>query len=289
MARISITDIPQTTEETVIVDQTSEQFLFDVQEAIARNANANTRTPSKTYKPSCLGCSRMMYYIRKGYKQDSVSNDYQGIGMADTGTRRHVAIQEVLENMADMCLPWEYLDVGEYVERKHKEGKILNTQVTDYRGHEVHLKDDDLHISCMCDGIVRNKNTGHIYLFEFKNQISFKAQWRDKIDKSHYSQIIAYATLLDLDDVIMLYENRDTCELKCPPVYHVTAEDKRNFIEKLRHIEIMCEECMVPAAEKNSGMCKWCNYQNQCRQDGGAVKLCSDSSELTRANLGLLP
>ena len=287
MARVNITDIPEQSVEKPI-DKVSEQFLFDVMEAIGRNTLANTRTPSKMYKPSCLGCLRMMYYIRKGYKQDSISSDYQGIGMADTGTRRHVAIQEILEKMKDMCMPWVYVDVGDYVERKHKEGKILNTQVTDYRGHEVHLKDDDLHVSCMCDGILKNTNTGHYYLFEFKNQISFKAQWRDKIDKSHYPQIIAYATLLDLEDVIMLYENRDTCELKCPPVYHVTERDKASFVEKLRHAEVMCEESMVPAADKGCGMCKWCNYQKQCKLDGGAVKLCSDSLVSTRASLGLL-
>lgn len=286
MSRISIANLPNERENQV--DKVSEEFLFDVQEAIAKKDHYSQRTPSKTYKPSCLGCSRMMYYMRKGYKQDEKIGDYQGIGMADTGTRRHVAIQEVLEQMNAMGMPWEYIDVADYVDRKHKEGKILNTQVTGNRGHETHLIDNDLHVSCMCDGIVRNISTNHYYLFEFKNQISFKAQYRDSIDKSHYKQIIAYSTLLDLEDVIMLYENRDTCELKCPPVYHVSEKDKSDFVDRLRKIEVMYENSMVPQAEKNSGMCKWCNYSDQCKRDGGAAKICLDTSGSTQASLGLL-
>lgn len=289
MSRIDITKVLDDEQNTEVpeIDSVSSSFLSDVQQAISQWNYVNKRTPSKTYKPSCLGCNRMMVYIRKGYEQDDTKSEYTGIGMADTGTRRHVAIQEVLEHMKDMGFNWEYLDVGEYVKKKHSEGKIPNTKVTDYRGHECHLKDDDLHISCMCDGIVRNTDTGKSYLFEFKNQISFKAQWRDKIDKSHYSQIIAYATLLDLDEVIMLYENRDNCELKCPAVYRVTSEDKRLFIENLRKVEEMAQENIIPAANKNSGMCKWCDYKSQCSKDGGAMKIC-DSSVSTQANLGLL-
>ena len=100
MSRISIANLPNEKENQV--DKVSEEFLFDVQEAIAKKDHYSQRTPSKTYKPSCLGCSRMMYYMRKGYKQDEKIGDYQGIGMADTGTRRHVAIQEVLEQMNTM-------------------------------------------------------------------------------------------------------------------------------------------------------------------------------------------
>lgn len=288
MGRININEISEEKPIVKVDDKVSEQFLMDIQEAISLYNSSTSRTPSKTYKPSCLGCSRMMYYMRKGYKQDSTLTDYQGVGMADTGTRRHVAIQEVLEKMRDMCLPWEYVDVGKYIEQKHREGKIIDTEVTDYRGHECHLKNSKLFVSCMCDGILRNVDTGHYYLFEFKNQISFKAVKRDEIDESHYNQIIAYATLLDLDDVIMLYENRDTCELKCPPVYHVTAEDKESFVTRLEQVETLVQESIIPAAERGSGACKFCDYKAQCREDGGASKICSHSSESTQESLGLL-
>ena len=270
MARLNILDL----QETRLGDnEVSSKFLQDVKDAISKYDYVNRHMPSKTYKPSCLGCSRMMYYMRKGYEQDDKISEYQGIGMADTGTRRHVAIQEVLEHMSELGFPWKYLDVGEYLEEKHRNGELLDTKVTDYRGHECHLMNEDLHISCMCDGILRNTETDEDYLFEFKNQISFKAQLRDEIDKSHYNQIIAYSTLLGLDKVLMLYENRDTCELKAPPVYAVTEKDKEDFIATIKRTESLVIEGIVPAAQKNSGMCKWCNYSTQCKKDGSAMKL----------------
>lgn len=259
-------------------DSVSEKFLSDVQCAISKYNKINRRKSSMFYKPSSLVCDRQMFYQRTGAEADDKYDDYKGIGMADTGTRRHVAIQEILEVIDKLGYEWEYLDVADYVEKKHNDGKILDTKVSGTRGHETHLVHATLHVSCMCDGIIRNTKTNEYYLFEFKNQISFKAgkHARD-IDSSHEEQIVAYCTLLDLDKVLMLYENRDTCELYCPNVYHVGEGAKKAFKFKLIEVERYVINNIIPKANKGCSMCKWCNYKTLCEKHG--VNECSNSSE----------
>lgn len=274
MSRININDILAPSLDLgggVARNIISKKFLDDIQCAISKDNKINRRKSSMFYKPSSLVCNRQMYYQRTGSEADERYEDYKGIGMADTGTRRHVAIQEVLEKMVDLGYPWEYLNVADYVEKKHSEGKILDTQVSGARGHETHLIHDKLHVSCMCDGILRNTETNEHYLFEFKNQISFKAsKHANNIDSSHEEQIVAYSTLLDLDKVIMLYENRDTCELYCPNVFYVTTGAKKAFENKLLEVERYVEQSIIPRANKGCSMCKWCNYKTLCDKHGAS-------------------
>lgn len=270
MSRININDLlpsfPHTEGKvTSKKDEVSLSFLVDIEQAIAHYNMNNSRKSSLYYKPSSLGCLRLMYYMRRGANEDTIEPDYQGIGMADTGTRRHEAIQEVLESMERMGFEWKYVDVDEYLKQKHLDGKILDTQVTSKRGHETHLINNKYHVSCMCDGILQNIKTGNYYLFEFKNQISFKAcKHSIEIDPSHMEQITAYATLLDLTDVIMLYENRDTCELYCPNVVHITPSMKSSILQQFIDAEYHVRTKTLPQARK-CNMCKWCKYITLCK------------------------
>ena len=72
--------------------------------------------------------------MRIGETPDDSRTEYNAIGMADTGTRRHVAIQDVLEDMEELGYDWRYLDVEEYLNRKWAEGKCLDIQVVGKRG-----------------------------------------------------------------------------------------------------------------------------------------------------------
>lgn len=269
MSRIDVELIEEATKEPPAPkDPVSECFLANVQTAISELDYAHRRKPSSTYKPSSLHCKRAMYYMRRECKRDESLESYKSIGMADTGTYRHTAIQTVLENMYGMGYEWEYLDVGRYVENKHKKGKILGTNVTDYRGHECHLLNDAYHVSFMCDGILYNTRLKDYYLFEFKNQMSFKAQQRNAIDPSHILQITAYCTFLDLDKVIMLYENRDTCQLKCPPVYSVSQKEKEVLLARINEVELHVLNGVTPEAEKNVKWCQYCPYKSTCDLEG---------------------
>lgn len=244
-------------------------FLTDLQHAIVQRDTATTRKPSKWYKPSSFVCMRQMYFTRTEQEMDPPRSDYQGIGMADTGSRRHEAIQEVLLSMTDST-DWEYLDVADYVKMKQSQGKCMSLKIMGQRGAETKLFDTNLCVSFMCDGIVRRRSTDEYFLFEFKNQISFKYANKRCIDDEHIIQVTCYCALLDLSYAFVVYENRDVCELACPELLHVTAEMKQEMADKILQCETYVAKLIPPPAYDGTKPCRWCSYQAACRKAGNA-------------------
>ena len=252
-------------------------FLTDVMAAIEILDRKGRRMPSRTYKPSSMVCMRQMYYQVTGEKPDESRTDYASVGMADTGTRRHVAIQEALDKMAELGFEWKYLDVEEYLREKWAQGKCLDIQVQGKRGVETSLRHKALNISFMCDGIVRHIPTGEDFLFEFKNQISFKYQHDDKepgavskshVDEAHEDQVCTYCMALDLDRALVLYENRDNCNLECPEVFEVTQEMKQARVDKILECDSYVERQVPPPMHQDKKPCRWCQYQTACKKSG---------------------
>ena len=248
----------------------NKKFLNDVMTGIERYSMAHRRKGSNYYKPSGLNCMRSMYFVRIGAEQDSTPPEYNSLGMADTGTRRHEAIQEVLLSLKDMGYDWEYVDVAEYVAEKQKQGKCLSLKVLDKCGAETHLIDTVLNISFRCDGIIKKLSTGEYFLFEFKNVTSFKYQTiEDSIMEQHHNQVICYCTALDLDKVFVLYENRDVCSLECPEVFIVTDEMKQTkCIDRILECEGYVEKLKAPPKTDNIKNCRFCSYKSICNKVG---------------------
>lgn len=206
--------------------------------------------------------------MRIGETPDASRTEYNAIGMADTGTRRHVAIQDVLEDMESLGYDWKYLDVEEYLKRKWAEGKCLDIEVVGKRGAETKLFHKTLQISFMCDGILERISTGVCYLFEFKNQVSFKYNGKEAVDAEHIDQVSTYCMALDLDEALVLYENRDTCNLECPEVFQVTDEMKMRQINKVLECESYVERLIPPPIQENTKQCRWCQYATACKKAG---------------------
>lgn len=252
-------------------------FLTDVMSAIEVLDSKGRRMSSKSYKPSSMVCMRQMYYMVTGEKPDDSRTDYASIGMADTGTRRHVAIQEAISAMAELGYEWRYLDVEEYVRQKQSVGKCLDIQIQGKRGVETKLFHKTLNISFMCDGIVRHIPSQEDFLFEFKNQISFKYGHDDKepgavskshIDTQHEDQVCTYCMALDLDRALVLYENRDNCNLECPEVFEVTAEMKQARVDKILECDSYVERQIPPPMHEDTKPCRWCSYKTACKKHG---------------------
>lgn len=252
-------------------------FLTDVMSAIEVLDRKGRRMPSRTYKPSSMVCMRQMYYMVTGEKPDESRTDYASVGMADTGTRRHVAIQEAVTAMAELGYDWKYLDVEEYLREKWAMGRCLDVQVVGKRGVETALRHKTLNISFMCDGIVRYLPSGEDFLFEFKNQISFKYGHDDKepgavskshVDAAHEDQVCTYCMALDLDRALVLYENRDNCNLECPEVFEVTDEMKQARVDKILECDSYVERQVPPPMHHDKKPCRWCQYQTACKKHG---------------------
>lgn len=254
-------------QETAYEQPVNRKFLRDVQNAIEKIELSNIHNSSQYYKPSSCVCLRQMYFMRIGADVDISSSEYNAIGMADTGTRRHVAIQEVLEKMDSIGFPWKYVDVSEYVNKKQQEGKLKNIKVVGKKGAETKLVDDVLHVSFMCDGILYNIDSKKYYLFEFKNQASFKYNNKICVDSDHVKQVTQYCLLLDLNEALVLYENRDTCTLECPELLIVTDEMKNEQANRLLDCEQYVENKIVPPKHSDSKACKWCKYKTVCKNN----------------------
>lgn len=249
----------------------NKKFLQDVMKAIEAKSTGDGRKPSQWYKPSGLGCMRAMWFTRLGTPQDTRPPEYNVIGMADTGTRRHTAIQDVLIWMNDNTSDWTYMDVAEYLEFKNKQGKCLNIVVKGKRVAETHLFDTELQTSFMCDGIIRDNNTGEFYLFEFKNQISFKYSPRGElkvaVDKEHHKQVICYCTSLDLEKAFVMYENRDMLALEVPEIFIVTATMKSELVGYIEECETYVKNMICPP-KPEVVKCNFCAYKTECKKKG---------------------
>lgn len=249
-------------------------FEAAIKTAIEDRDISTARKPSRCYTPSGFNCIRNMYYKRTQTPMDKDPKAYGDVGGADTGTRRHEAIQDVLIWMTEHGTRFLYVDVETYVKKRQEQGRCLQLVIQDKFGAEVQLWDKDRDVKFRCDGIIYDKQDKKFYLFEFKNQISFKAAGKQSVDAAHKRQVTAYCYELDLEDAFVTYENRDTLELYVPEIYHVSEYDKQCLVNKIDECENFVKQCTVPAMPTNLSPsdCRFCNYRKTCKFDGKEEK-----------------
>ena len=109
------------------------------------------------------------------------------------------------------------------------------------------------------------------------NQISFKYGHDDKdkgavakahVDEAHEDQVCTYCMALDLDHALVLYENRDNCNLECPEVFEVTAEMKQARVDKILECDSYVERQVPPPMHHDKKPCRWCQYATACKKHG---------------------
>lgn len=244
------------------------KFLADTMSCIERLSQEGHYKGSNYYKPSGLHCMRNMYFVRTKAPQDTTPTEYNALGMADTGTARHEAMQNALLNMKRLGYDWEYVDVAEYVKKKQEFGKCRTLKVKGTQGAETHLIDTALNLSFRCDGIIRRISTNEYFLWEFKNVISFKFPTDEHILEQHHNQVICYCTALDLDKAFVMYENRDVCTLEVPEIFEVTQEMKDWLVGYLNECEGYVERMIAPPKTDNIRDCRFCAYKNICKKVG---------------------
>lgn len=253
----------------------NQKFAADLMHSIEKWDKANRRKGSTNYKPSSMDCLRKMYYQRTGADQDDSFNSYQGIGMSDTGTRRHEAIQEVLCKMQELGYPWKYWDIEEWL-KQHRwpQRRCKQLKVVSKSGAETLLRDEVLHVSFRTDGVlehIEDKTGDPFYLFEFKNQIEFKAQKKAAgkfIDEEHEAQVDTYCFELELNKALVTYENRNACDLYVPVVYQSTEATQARQRNKLLEAESYAERGIAPPKPEDPGKaCNYCSYKTLCAKD----------------------
>lgn len=263
MARQSLKNVCRlidSAKETLPVEQ---EFLSDLKRSIELTDEANSRKPSQTYKPSGMNCIRQSYYQIRGIEPDKGSSNYNGIAICETGTDRHVRIQDAVAGMKKNGIDCEYIDVAKFV----KSRKLSHLEIRSQVGNETKLYHKGLNISFMCDGIIKYKK--HYYIIEFKTEGSNKFFSRKSVDPSHYNQAICYSMALDLPEVLFVYISRDTLDMKSY-IYTVTDEMKAGIISYIEECDGYIKRKIAPPIPQTieRKTCMYCAYASQCRKDG---------------------
>ena len=243
-------------------DHVARDFLNDLKRAIELVNEADSRPPSKTYKPSSMACIRNMYYQVSGAEQDAGATPYTLVGICNSGTDIHDRTQRYVEAMKDLGYDCEYVDVGDYV-REHGLDRI---EIISKQGMETKLYHKTYNMSFLCDGIIKYK--GKYYILELKTESSYKWQKREGVDPKHYAQGTAYSIAFDIDQVIFVYINRDILDMKAF-MFEPTKEMKRGLISRILKCDGYLQEGKLPPKPKDvlKSTCQYCSYRERCKKD----------------------
>ena len=237
------------------------KFLNDLVFTITEEEKKNKHLPSPTFKPSSMKCPRNMYYQVTGAELDADENvSYALIGIGQSGTDRHIRLQAAVEAMKNHNIPCEYIDVAEFVKQRN----LTDLEIVEKKGMETKLYNKKYNMSFMCDGIV--KYHGVYYILEIKTEVDSKFRTRSNYDDSHTEQICAYKLNFGLDKVIMLYENRNICELKC---YDINISDElmnERVIKKINYVNKCIGDNLIPR-KHTSKTCQYCAYAKRCKRE----------------------
>lgn len=239
------------------------QFLNDLTASIELQDQKNARKPSQSYKPSSLHCIRNMFYQLTGAEQKGDRASSELIGICESGTDRHERLQEACIAMKNNNIDCEYINVADYV----KQHELDYLEVVSQQGNETKLFHKELNMSFLCDGIIRYKS--HYYILEIKTETSNKWWQRTGVNPDHILQGTAYSEALKINEVIFLYENRDTCNKKTF-LLNVTDDMRKTLVDKIHNCDGYVERCIVPPipSDISKKYCAYCNYSERCKLDG---------------------
>ena len=238
-----------------------QQFLNDLRASIEMNDVKNARKPSQSYKPSSMNCIRNMYFQMTGAECEGDRASSELIGICESGTDRHDRIQKAVMAMKENNIDCEYIDVAQYV-RTH--GLTDRLDIVSQQGNETKLFNKEYQMSFLCDGIIRYK--GKYYILEIKTETSNKFWDRTNVNPGHLNQGTAYSVSLDIDDVLFLYECRDTCNKKAY-MLHVTDSMKQDLIYKILECNGYVERNVPPPKpELDKKTCAYCSYSQLCKR-----------------------
>jgi hypothetical protein len=235
-----------------------QQFLNDLKASIEKSVE--TRKPSQTIKPSSCQCIRNAYFQVIGVEPTNNQTTYNLAGICESGTERHLDMQKNIQKMNEILnIDCEYMDIETFIKSRN----LPDLEIKEKKEVETKLYNSKYNMSFMTDGIIRYK--GKYFIFEFKTETADKFYKRTGVDENHYNQAICYSLNFNLDNVIFLYENRNTLDLKCY-LFKVTDEMKTTMIQKIELINESAKNKQVPNRPTNlpKKVCAYCNYKKEC-------------------------
>lgn len=222
-------------------------------------ADKMSRPASQTFAPSSFRCSRKCWFRLRGVQPDTVKSVDRVLNFsADIGTACHRIIQS---NLRD-SLGEDWISVRDYL----SEHPIPYSYTLEEDELETKVCIDDPPFRFACDGIIRWK--GEYYLLEIKTSEYSSFEELTDPKPMHVDQIRCYATLLGIDNVLVLYQDRQYGNLKCYEM-KVTDVDRFMVLDKVQHIQYMVDSNLAPERLPSGDYwCGHCEYREKCKEWG---------------------
>lgn len=238
----------------------SSQFISFYEDFVVKKLQGESvREKARTFAPSSIRCNRKSWFRLRGTQSDILENPDIGLNFrAEVGTARHLAIQTNLKN----ALAENWIDVNDYLQ----EHPIPYDYEITQNGIESLIQIKKPPIRFACDGILRFSQK--IFLLEIKTAEYNSWESLTEPKEVHMDQIKCYATLLNIHDVLVLYEDRQYGGLKCYQLY-ITDNDFNTIINKFKYIQRMVDANLAPERlTVGDYMCSNCEYKKKCKEWG---------------------
>lgn len=239
--------------------------LFEIYEkAVSDEILAEASEPKhKTFAPSQLRCKRLNWFRLRGVKPDAIDTVDPILNFsAKIGESCHELIQRRLMQ----ALKDDWISVEDYFK--------LNPPDFTYRleckgeGLETFVEIDSPPVRFACDGLIRLHNK--IYLLEIKSSeyASFNDLTAPK--EHHISQVKGYASLFNIENVLMIYIDRQYGSIKCFELT-VPLADRIQVRNDMREVQNYVEMNIAPdGLPVGDAWCRsnMCPYYKVCKEWG---------------------
>lgn len=241
---------------------TSSEFLefyesFVDSKILARRSEAS----SQTFAPSSFRCMRRSWFRLRGVQPDIPKEADRRLEFsAELGTACHRVIQSNLKE----ALKDDWIDVVQYL-KDHPIPYAYSVEEDDLET-KVHIENPPINFAC--DGIIRWKDK--YYLLEIKTSEYGSFQDLTDVKSQHVEQIKTYASLLNLNNILVVYQDRMYGELK---VYEMILHDsERDHILETMDYVLQCVEYNIApeGLPKGDSWCtpNMCPYFEKCKEYG---------------------
>lgn len=228
----------------------------------------DTYIPSKTISPSSLSCNRAMSFKLLGVPKDEGKSSQVLNIICEIGTAVHEYVQKT-------CLAlnkFEYVDVANYVKDMGLDleiGKASNFSSNIFETHLYKLdKDGNKLVSFLCDGILKDKETGKYHILEIKTVGSQGFFKQNNVLDKHRRQATAYSILLGIPTVLFMYICRDIPSIKTF-MYTPTKEEKEELLRICNEVITKSKENIIVAKPNvDNKVCSYCDYYKTCKLIG---------------------
>ena len=227
---------------------TSSEFLDSYDAYVKQQIQSDIgRIPHRTFAASSFRCERWSWFRLRGSKPESTVADSNLNFTAEIGTACHRIIQGNLMKL----LGDDWIDVQDHI--NSIEFPYKYSIVPDDNGIESLVQIESPPIRFACDGVIRIKDTK--YLLEIKT--SEYNSWKDLTEPKphHIDQIKCYATLLQLPNVMFMYQDRQYGGIKCFEI-SVKPYEMDAVLEKFNRVMDLAKKNLAPDPLPSGD--KWC-------------------------------